>query len=76
MNNKRRRALNQFSAEAFNLQTRLQYIIDEEQESYDNLPESLQESSKGADIETAIDDMEKAYGSLTEFREHLLAASM
>lgn len=39
---------------------------DEEQEYYDNMPESLQSSDKGLDAEQAIGAMDEAMGGLEE----------
>ena len=53
MNNARRTQLESISL-------KLDDIITEEQESFDNLPESLQYSEKGETMETYIEQMEEA----------------
>ena len=66
MNTKRRNAINsiindlidkfeEIKAEAID---QLSEIRDEEQEAYDNLPESLQESERGENMQNCIDALE------------------
>ena len=52
------------------------YIQEEEQESYDNMPESIQESDKGCTMQENIDELEEAYqidleDSIYEMQEYL-----
>ena len=42
-------------------------IRDEEQEFYDNMPESFQDGDKGQNAQTAIDALEEAISSIEEF---------
>lgn len=42
----------------------LQYVLDEEQEAYDNMPESLQSSERGDNSQSAIDALDTAIGEL------------
>ena len=44
----------------------LDALKDEEQEAYDNTPESLQESERGQAMEEAINQMEEAYSQIEE----------
>ena len=46
--------------------TNLQEVIDEEQEAFDNLPESLQMAERGQDMETALDAMTMALDALED----------
>lgn len=46
-------------------------ILCEEQESYDNLPESLQESSRGEAMTEAIEALESSYSSVEEAIDYL-----
>ena len=41
-------------------------LKDEEQEKYDNLPDSLQDSERGETLTNNVDNMETAYDSLDE----------
>ena len=44
----------------------LEYIKNEEEEAFDNMPEGLQCSSRGMDAEAAIDNLDEALGYLEE----------
>lgn len=44
----------------------IEWARDEEQDAYDNLPESLQDSDKGCTMEENIDDLTDAYDGLEE----------
>jgi len=65
--NKERRVL---LAEAVDLieevKDHLQGVIDEEQDSYDNLPDGLQCSKTGESIQSSIDKLNGFYDELTE----------
>ena len=50
---------------------RLSSILSEEQDAFDNMPESLQSSYRGMCSEDAIDDMEEASEKLDEVIELL-----
>ena len=67
MNKDRRKHLEALSGRLEDVRTELQDIIDEideikeeEQEAYDNLPESLQESERGCNMQENIDDLDSA----------------
>lgn len=49
-------------------------VLDEEQEAYDSLPESLQYSAKGDDMNEAISNMEAIIGQLDFICEDLHSA--
>ena len=66
MNNVRRKAIR-------NIINRLQAILDEEQEAFDNMPENLHDSMNGlesqdaqSNLESAIDALEDAISYLEE----------
>jgi len=42
----------------------LESIKDEEQDAFDNMPESLQQGDRGQDAETAISNLEEAINSI------------
>lgn len=44
-------------------------VRDEEQDSYDNLPESFQDADKGTKMEEAIDHLEDALSAIEEAGE-------
>lgn len=52
----------------------IEHVMDEEQESLDNLPESLQESEKAEKMSECIDYLDDAMGSINECIENLLSA--
>jgi septation ring formation regulator EzrA len=45
----------------------LESLRDEEQEAFDNMPESLQQSEQGQDIENAVDRLTEALDNLQGF---------
>lgn len=70
--NKERR--NKISLVISNLETNkedLENVRDSEQESFDNMPESLQESERGQEMETNIEIFEDVINSLDEMIEML-----
>lgn len=71
MNKQRRARL----AEAHSLLGRAVSIVerakDEEQDSFDNLPENLQSSERGELMEEAIDELQTAIDSINDAMEHI-----
>ncbi len=51
--------------------TALKEIRDEEQESYDNYPESLQESERGRALYENVESLESAYNDLESLMESI-----
>jgi len=47
-------------------------VCGDEQDAYDNLPESFQESDRGETMYNAIDNMESALSSLGEAMDYIL----
>lgn len=66
MNNVRRKELRSIITEIENVKSRLDSVLNDEQDAFDNLPEGLQCSMRGEDMEEAIDAMESACDSLDE----------
>jgi len=73
MNKNRRKQLEELCNEMTNQLEGLRALLDEEQEYYDNMPESLQSSERGdqsqeyiSTMESALDDIESALGTLEE----------
>ena len=73
MNKNRRKQLEELCNEMTNQLEGLRALLDEEQEYYDNMPESLQDSERGEQsqeyintMESALDDIESALGTLEE----------
>lgn len=74
MNNERREQI----AKAIELLNEAQGLIesakDEEQEYFDNMPESFQSGEKGEKAEGAIGDLESAFDSITDAISNLETA--
>lgn len=66
MNNVRRKELREIVAELEKVKGRLESVMDDEQDAYDNLPEGLQCSSRGEDMDEAISTMSDVCDSLDE----------
>ena len=78
MNNTRRRGINELKTQIdfVNKQLKeaskkLSFILSEEQDAFDNIPEGLQSSYRGMCSEDAIDSMEEASEKLDEVIELL-----
>lgn len=55
------------------IKSNIEYILDEEQDAFDNMPESLQYSERGETSQEAIDSMENVLSSLEDILEELEA---
>ena len=75
MNKQRRKTLSEITSKLEECISQLQDVIDAEQESYDNLPESLQDGDKGQAMSTAIDNMEATKGSIEDAMNSIEEAS-
>ena len=64
MNNKRRKAIEQIAVKLEDLKTEFEFLRDEEQEAFGNLPEGIQESERGEAMETIIYNMEEVLENL------------
>jgi len=64
MNRERRKRIADVQEKIAGLLEELDEIRTEEEEAYDNLPESLQESERGAAMEEAIGTLDEAYDDL------------
>ena len=60
MNNKRRKEISRVVDALTEISKTLSILAEEENEAFDNLPESLQESSRGDDMQEWIDRLEGA----------------
>ena len=58
MNNARRKQLQEIQDELRGIYERLDILYEEEQEAFDNMPESLQGSERGDHTQDAIDAIE------------------
>jgi hypothetical protein len=66
MNKDRRTSLEAIANKIDGLKCELETLRDEEQEYFDNMPESLQGSDKGETAENAISNLDDAINSLEE----------
>lgn len=71
MNKKRRKEIENLRESISETKAKLQDLLDEEQQAFDNMPESIQESERGEEIQEIIEYMEAAIDSLKEATESL-----
>lgn len=71
MNKQRRKQLEKVVELLTAQMEELEYIKDEEQECYDNLPEGLQCSEKGEVMEENIDEIDSAISDLENVIEYI-----
>lgn len=71
MNKARRNQLKEIQEKMSELRDMIDTVLAEEQEAYDNLPESFQDSERGEAIQTAIEAMESAMESCEEAENSL-----
>ena len=69
MNNQRRKKLNEACSLLSKAATIVDCVKDEEQDSMDNMPESLQDSERYSIMEDAVDAMDDALNSINEASE-------
>lgn len=74
MNKVRRNQIDNAIQLAYKLQEEIENIQQDEQEAYDNLPESLQYSERGETMEQAIDNLDSALSSIEELIDYLTEA--
>ena len=58
MNKERRKRLQEVIDQLENLKEEVSFICEEEQEAYDNMPESLQDADRGSQIYENISNLE------------------
>ena len=66
MNKSRRATLNMIANALQELKSQLETVRDEEQDAFDNMPESFQESERGETMQEMIDNMDYANDSLDD----------
>ena len=74
MNKARRKRIEDVQSRLEELKQEIDGILAEEQEAYDNMPESLQEGERGEAMQEAIDALESAVSSCEEIDEYLTDA--
>ena len=75
MNKARRNRIADVQTKLAELQQEIDGILAEEQEAYDNMPESFQDSERGEAMQEAIDALESAVSSCEEVDEYLTSAA-
>ena len=75
MNKARRNRIAEVQSQLEALKQEIDSILEEEQEAYDNMPESLQNGERGEAMQEAIDALESAVGSCEELDEYLTNAT-
>lgn len=77
MNKQRRERINGLMAKLEEIQGEVRMIQEEEQEAFDNMPESIQTSERGEKMEEVITQLEDSDSNLDEARtilEEILTA--
>lgn len=75
MNNARRKQIEKLTAQIEEIKETIESLRDEEQDAFDNLPESLQGGERGEKMESAIDALDYAADDLQECLDHLSDAT-
>lgn len=75
MNNQRRKEIETVLDELAALRSRVEDLQNEEQESYDNMPEGLQQSERGEKAEQAASRLEDALTAFDEIEAALNEAA-
>ena len=76
MNNARRKKINDVVVGLEELSRKIEYILDEEQECFDNMPENLQESDRACAIQDSIDNLENAIDKIEDIIDDLSEAAI
>lgn len=71
MNKDRRKHINDIVEQLNVLLLEIEEVKDEEQEAYDNLPESMQGGEKGEKMSDAVNNLEYAFDGLAEVIDYL-----
>lgn len=71
MNNPRRKKIKNIIELLDEIYDLINDVLEEEQDCYDNLPESLQFASKGEAMQEAIDNLEEAQNMVQEVCDYL-----
>ena len=71
MNNNRRARIQALINKLEDIKEDIDSIKEEEQEYYDNMPESIQAGERGDKAQEAIDNLDYAYSQIDEVREYL-----
>ena len=75
MNNARRKEIEKITAELEYIKERIEALQEEEQDAFDNLPESIQYGERGDKMQSAIDNLECAADNIQDCLDNLCEAS-
>ena len=75
MNNKRRDSLRSTTVLLDNVSAAISRVLDEEQDSVDNIPENLQYSENYERMEAAIEKLEEVIDKIDEIKELIQEAA-
>ena len=75
MNKDRRDRIAKIKEALEDLRGQIEDLQSEEREAFDNMPESLQQSERGQDVEATVDALQSAYDAADEAITNLETAS-
>lgn len=75
MNNARRKEIEKITADLEEIKERIEALQEEEQNAFDNLPESIQYGERGDKMQSAIDNLEYAADNIQDCLDNLCEAS-
>ena len=75
MNNERSKEIQKITADLEAIKERIEALQEEEQDAFDNLPESIQYGERGDKMQSAIDNLEYAADNIQDCLDNLCEAS-
>ena len=75
MNNARRKEIEKITADLEAIKELIEALQEEEQDAFDNLPESIQYGERGDKMQSAIDNLEYAADNIQDCLDNLCEAS-
>ena len=75
MNNARRKEIEKITADLEAIKERIEALQEEEQDAFDNLPESIQYGERGDKMQSAIDNLEYAADNIQDCWDNLWEGS-
>lgn len=74
MNKQRRKQIEGMIDKLDNIKEHISDILDDEQNAFDNMPESIQYSERGYNMKEAIDNLDDAIGNIIDAIDNLYEA--
>lgn len=75
MNKERRKMIEKVVSKLYDLREQVESIMDEEQEAFDNMPESLQETERGERMQEVVDALDSACYDIDNIIDNLNEAT-